>query len=120
MPWSRASFTIRVVSSWPRLPMFILPPNCMLPSATSLTMSPVCPRVLCFISCAPCADLAGRGLDDSRQQARRRLCDSPEGHRRRRDVDPEFLRDQRCVFLRTLDQAFLILPAQGCSTVPTE
>src|SRR5260370_28131640 len=54
MPRSRASFTIRVVSCWPRLPMFILPPNCMLPSATSLTMRPVCPRVLCFISCAPC------------------------------------------------------------------
>src|ERR1700737_3863242 len=55
MPRSRASFTIRVVSCWPRLPMFILPPNCMLPSATSLTMRPVCPSVLCFISCAPCA-----------------------------------------------------------------
>src|SRR5882672_6942456 len=49
MPRSRASFTIRVVSSWPRLPMFILPPNCMLPSATSLTISPVRPSALCFI-----------------------------------------------------------------------
>src|SRR5258708_33704964 len=29
--------------------MFIVPPNCMLPSATSLTMSPVCPSFLCFI-----------------------------------------------------------------------
>src|SRR2546426_6813209 len=55
MPLSRASFTMRVVSSWPRLPMFILPPNCMLPSAPSLTMSPVDPSFLCFISCAPCA-----------------------------------------------------------------
>src|ERR1700686_1405637 len=54
IPLSRATFTIRVVSSWPRLPMFILPPNCMLPRATSLTMSPVCPSFLCFISCAPC------------------------------------------------------------------
>src|SRR5262245_62030060 len=53
MPRSRASFTIRVVSSWPRLPMFILRPNCMLPSATSLTMSPVCPSVRYFISCTP-------------------------------------------------------------------
>src|ERR1700730_11813493 len=55
MPLSRATFTIRIVSSWPRLPMFILPPNCILPSATSLTMSPVCPSFLCFIFCAPCA-----------------------------------------------------------------
>src|SRR5437868_5655558 len=55
MPLSRATFTIRVVSSWPRLPMFILPPNCMLPSATSLTMSPVCPSFRCFIFYAPCA-----------------------------------------------------------------
>src|SRR5712692_7135323 len=55
MPLSRATFTIRVVSSWPRLPMFILPPNCMLPRATSLTMSPVCPSFRCLISCAPCA-----------------------------------------------------------------
>src|ERR1700722_19064792 len=50
MPLSRASFTIRVVSSWPRLPMFILPPNCIVPSATSLTMRPVFPSFLCFIS----------------------------------------------------------------------
>src|SRR6266496_6682934 len=54
-PLSRATFTIRVVSSWPRLPMFILPPNCMLPSASSLTMSPVCPSFRCFIFGAPCA-----------------------------------------------------------------
>src|ERR1700693_4907595 len=34
--------------------MFILPPNCIVPSATSLTMSPVCPRFLYFISHTPC------------------------------------------------------------------
>src|SRR2546425_2613201 len=54
MPWSSASFTIRFVSSWPRLPMFIWPPNCMLPSATSLTIRPVCPSVLCLTSSPPC------------------------------------------------------------------
>src|ERR1700733_4791846 len=53
MPLSRASFTICVVSSWPRLPIFILPPNCIVPSATSLTMRPVFPSFLCFISHTP-------------------------------------------------------------------
>src|SRR5271167_2749022 len=55
MPLSRASFTIRVVSSWPRLPMFILPPNCIVPSATSLTISPVFHSFLYFISHTPSA-----------------------------------------------------------------
>src|ERR1700690_876496 len=55
IPLSRASFTMRVVSSWPRLPMFILPPNCIVPSATLLTMSPVLPSFLYFISRAPSA-----------------------------------------------------------------
>jgi hypothetical protein len=32
-----------------------LPPNCMLPSANSLTTSPVCPSFLCFIFCPQCA-----------------------------------------------------------------
>src|SRR5262249_29587273 len=41
--------TMREVSSWPRLPMFILPPNCMVPSATSLTIRPVFPSFLYFI-----------------------------------------------------------------------
>src|SRR5271167_3054047 len=50
IPLSKASFTMRVVSSWPRLPMFILPPNCIVPSATLLTMSPVFPSFLYFIS----------------------------------------------------------------------
>src|SRR5471030_751630 len=53
IPLSRASFTIRVVSSCPRLPMFILPPNCIVPSATSLTMSPVLPSFLYFICHTP-------------------------------------------------------------------
>src|SRR4029077_17063889 len=39
IPLSRATFTIRVASSWPRLPMFILPPNCIVPRAT-LTQPP--------------------------------------------------------------------------------
>ena len=43
MPPSRASFTIFVVASWPRFPMFMRPPNCIVPSATSLTMTPVFP-----------------------------------------------------------------------------
>src|SRR5213592_2259033 len=34
--------------------MFIWPPNCMLPSATSLTIRPVCPSVLCLTSSPPC------------------------------------------------------------------
>src|SRR5580700_11010748 len=50
IPLSRASFTMRVVSSLPRLPMFILPPNCIVPSATLLTISPVFPSFLYFIS----------------------------------------------------------------------
>src|SRR6267143_3771992 len=54
IPLSRASFTMRVVSSWPRLPMFILPPNCIVPSATLLTMSPVFPSLLYFISHSFC------------------------------------------------------------------
>src|SRR5271155_2207249 len=33
--------------------MFILPPNCIVPSATSLTMSPVFPNFLYFISRTP-------------------------------------------------------------------
>src|SRR5271166_4554151 len=53
IPLSRATFTIRVVSSWPRLPMFILPPNCMVPSANSLTIRPVFPSFLYFIRFAP-------------------------------------------------------------------
>src|SRR5271163_554942 len=55
IPLSRASLTIRVVSSWPRLPMFILPPNCIVPSATSLTMSPVFPNLRYFIVHSPSA-----------------------------------------------------------------
>jgi hypothetical protein len=35
--------------------MFILPPNCNVPSATSLTMSPVFPNLLYFISHTPSA-----------------------------------------------------------------
>src|SRR5271167_4837248 len=35
--------------------MFILPPNCMVPSASSLTMSPVLPNFLYFIFCTPSA-----------------------------------------------------------------
>jgi hypothetical protein len=35
--------------------MFILPPNCIVPSATLLTMSPVFPSFLYFISRAPSA-----------------------------------------------------------------
>src|ERR1700722_4613386 len=62
MPLSRASFTIRVVSSWPRLPMFILPPNCIVPSATSLTMRPVFPSFLCFMSHTP-RGRSGRRVD---------------------------------------------------------
>src|SRR6266851_7732206 len=53
MPLSSASCVIRVVCSCPRLPMFILPPNCIVPSATSLTMSPVFPSLLYFIFHAP-------------------------------------------------------------------
>src|SRR3984893_13997414 len=53
MPLSRASCTICVVSFWPRLPMFILPPNCIVPRATSLTMSPVFPSFLYFIAHTP-------------------------------------------------------------------
>src|SRR5271165_1207517 len=53
IPLSRASLTIRVVSSWPRLPMFILPPNCIVPRATSLTMSPVFPSFLYLIPHTP-------------------------------------------------------------------
>src|SRR5271156_6374280 len=53
-PLSRASCTIRAVSSWPRLPMFILPPNCIVPRATSLTMSPVFPSFRYFILHPPC------------------------------------------------------------------
>src|SRR5271169_5862555 len=53
IPLSRATLTIRVVSSWPRLPMFILPPNCIVPSANSLTMSPVFPSFLYLISHTP-------------------------------------------------------------------
>ena len=33
--------------------MFILPPNCIVPSATPLTMSPVFPSFLYFISHTP-------------------------------------------------------------------
>jgi hypothetical protein len=44
MPRSGASFTIFVVASWPRFPMFMRPPNCIVPSATSLTMTPVFPN----------------------------------------------------------------------------
>src|SRR5229473_2184075 len=55
IPLSSASFTMRVVSSWPRLPMFIFPPNCIVPSATLLTMSPVFPSFLYFISHTPSA-----------------------------------------------------------------
>src|SRR5450755_954640 len=54
MPLSRASFTICVVCSWPRLPIFILPPNCIVPKATSLTMSPVFPSFRYFILQSPC------------------------------------------------------------------
>src|SRR5208283_5092319 len=53
IPLSKASFTMRVVSSWPRLPMFILPPNCIVPSATLLTISPVFPSFLYLISPTP-------------------------------------------------------------------
>src|ERR1022692_4750914 len=35
--------------------MFILPPNCIVPSATSLTISPVFPNFLYFISHTPSA-----------------------------------------------------------------
>jgi hypothetical protein len=35
--------------------MFILPPNCIVPSATSLTISPVLPNFLYFISNTPSA-----------------------------------------------------------------
>src|SRR5882757_4554691 len=35
--------------------MFLLPPNCIVPSATSLTMSPVFPNFLYFISHTPSA-----------------------------------------------------------------
>src|SRR5271156_2969100 len=63
MPLSRASFTIRVVSSCPRLPMFILPPNCIVPSATSLTISPVFPNFLYFISHTPSAANENCNLD---------------------------------------------------------
>src|SRR5208282_1351380 len=38
-----------------RLPMFILPPNCIVPRAISLTMSPVFPNFLYFISHTPSA-----------------------------------------------------------------
>ena len=53
IPLSKASFTSRAVSSWPRFPMFIFPPNCMDPSATSLTMSPVLPNLRYFICTLP-------------------------------------------------------------------
>src|ERR1700758_1140522 len=53
IPLSRASFTMRDVSSCPRLPMFIFPPNCIVPSATLLTISPVFPSFLYFISRTP-------------------------------------------------------------------
>src|SRR5882672_6325313 len=56
IPLSKASFTMRVVSSCPRLPMFIFPPNCIVPSATLLTMSPVFPSFLYLISHAPSAE----------------------------------------------------------------
>src|SRR5258708_7045403 len=36
--------------------MFILPPNCIVPSATLLTMSPVFPSFLYFISHTPSAE----------------------------------------------------------------
>src|SRR5271165_5203225 len=44
--------------------MFILPPNCIVPSATSLTMRPVFPSFLYFISHTPC-DRSGRHQIDT-------------------------------------------------------
>src|ERR1700730_2472666 len=55
IPLSRANFTIRVVSCRPRLPIWYLPLNCILPSATSLTISPVFPSFLYLISDSPSA-----------------------------------------------------------------
>src|SRR5258708_17106489 len=78
MPSSRAAFTILVVSSWPRLPMFILPPNCMLPSATSLTMSPVCPSFLCFIFLPQHLDQRAKAVRHDGQRADARRVESRE------------------------------------------
>src|ERR1700730_2033043 len=44
--------------------MFILPPNCIVPSATSLTMSPVFPSFLYFISILLVAALRESGAVD--------------------------------------------------------
>src|ERR1700681_1136416 len=57
--------------------MFILPPNCIVPSATSLTMSPVFPSFLYLISHAPSAanetsdsDLAAIQTEASKRRQR--------------------------------------------------
>src|SRR5271167_3914573 len=96
MPLSNASFTIRVVSSWPRLPMSILPPNCIVPSATSLTMSPVFPIFLYFIfppffAAGRSRQVAAEGLQKGGRQeqpaaeigAPRPLQDAPQARRPR-------------------------------------
>ena len=44
-------------------PMFILPPNCIVPSATSLTMRPVFPSFLYFISHTPCGRSGRHQID---------------------------------------------------------
>src|SRR5271168_3347738 len=43
--------------------MFILPPNCIVPSATSLTMRPVFPSFLYFISHTPCGRSRRQQID---------------------------------------------------------
>src|SRR5208337_5075482 len=43
--------------------MFILPPNCIVPSATSLTMRPVFPSFLYFISHTPCGRSGRHQID---------------------------------------------------------
>src|SRR5271156_2094385 len=43
--------------------MFILPPNCIVPSATSLTMRPVLPSFLYFISHTPCGRFGRHQID---------------------------------------------------------
>jgi hypothetical protein len=48
--------------------MFILPPNCIVPSATSLTMSPVFPNFLNFIYCAPSAKNSNCGANLARSK----------------------------------------------------
>src|SRR5258705_4414556 len=69
--------------------MFILPPNCIVPSATSLTMRPVFPSFLNFISHTPCGRSGRHQVDIVRV--------SPSEMRLARDVvsDPRLTQSER-------------------------